>query len=189
MINLRHLPGMRSDEQTVFLLRRHWFVIIPLLIGFGIILVLPFITYAVVNIQNPDFFSIQTNLTLYILGGSLFFLFAWLFLFQNFIDWYLDVWIVTTYRIVNIEQHGLFGRTMSELMLYNVQDVTSDVRGFIPTMFDFGTISIQTAGETKRFDFEHIEHPTLVAKRVLELADIQRVEHQRRGNQAVGTTY
>lgn len=186
MIDLSNIPGSRPDEKTVFFLRRHWFSMIPVIIGFLVVLILPFAVYYIVNAQIPTFFSGPGKLDLYILGASMFFLYAWLFLFQNFIDWYLDIWIVTNYRIINIEQHGLFGRTMSELMLYNVQDVTSEIKGFIHTIFDYGVIHIQTAGETKRFEFEDIEHPNHVAKRVLELAHVRRIEHQRKGNQPIG---
>jgi uncharacterized membrane protein YdbT with pleckstrin-like domain len=171
MIDVAHLPGQQPDEENIFFLRRHWFVLIPVMLGFVVILVLPFLIYGFVNVRNPAVFAERSAVTLYVLGASMFFLYAWLFLYQNFIDWYLDMWIVTNYRIVNIEQHGLFGRTMSELMLYNVQDVTSDIKGFIHTIFDYGVIHIQTAGETKRFEFEDIEHPTHVAKRVMELAN------------------
>ncbi len=187
MIDLSNLPGARPDEQTVFFLRRHWFVMIPVFLGFLVVLALPYAVYAIVNAQSPLFFAVEGRFTLYVLGASMFFLYAWLFLFQNFIDWYLDIWIVTNYRIINIEQHGLFGRTMSELMLYNVQDVTSEIKGFIHTMFDYGVIHIQTAGETKRFEFEDIEHPNHVAKRVLELAHVRKIQHQRKGNEPVGS--
>jgi uncharacterized membrane protein YdbT with pleckstrin-like domain len=186
MIDLSNIPGSEPDEQTVFFLRRHWFKMIPVLVCFLLALALPFAAYAAVKMRIPDFFESPGALPLYVLGASIFFLYAWLFLFQSFIDWYLDIWIVTNYRIINIEQIGLFGRTTSELMLYNVQDVTSDIKGFIRTILDFGTIHIQTAGETKRFEFEDIEHPNHVAKRVLELAHVRRIEHQRKGNEPVG---
>lgn len=189
MLDLSNIPGSRPGEETIFFMRRHWFVMIPVLLGFAVILALPFGVYYVINLQNPLFFAVEGRFTLYVLGASIFFLYAWLFLFQNFIDWYLDIWIVTNYRIINIEQVGLFGRTMSELMLYNVQDVTSEIRGFIRTMFDYGHIHIQTAGEAQKFQFEDIEHPNHVAKRVLELAHVRRIEHQRQGNEPVGSGY
>ncbi|MBD3251701.1 PH domain-containing protein [Candidatus Uhrbacteria bacterium] len=186
MIDLSNIPGSRPDEQTIFFLRRHWFVMIPVILGFLVVLILPVAVYYIIRAQIPGYFDTDANFTLYVLGASMFFLYAWLFLFQNFIDWYLDIWIVTNYRIINIEQVGLFGRTMSELMLYNVQDVTSEINGFIRTIFDYGVIHIQTAGETKRFEFEEIAHPNHVAKRVLELAHVRRIEHMRQGNMEIG---
>jgi uncharacterized membrane protein YdbT with pleckstrin-like domain len=184
MIDLSTLPGMAPNERNVFFLRRHWFVLIPLLFAFAIVLVLPFVVYAGVNISNPEFFGEQTHLVLYVLGASMFFLYAWLFLFQNFIDYFLDIWIVTTHRILDIEQNGLFGRTTSELLLDRVQDVTSEVHGFIHTIFDYGTLRIQTAGEREHFVFEHVPHPTHVAKRILELAEERRRVERASGGMA-----
>jgi hypothetical protein len=185
MINLRNIPGSEPDEKTVFFLRRHWFMMIPVILGFLIVLALPVAVYLLINARTPAFFEGPGVFELYVLGASMFFLYAWLFLFQNFIDWYLDIWIVTNYRIINIEQRGLFARTMSELMLYNVQDVTSQIDGLLRTMFDFGTIHIQSAGETTRFQFEEIEHPDHVAKRILELAHARKIKHQQKGNEQI----
>lgn len=178
MINISQRIGMQPEEEIVFFLRSHWFEIIPLILGFITVLFLPFGAYiGMLNFQ-PEFIAIQENFILFLLGVSIFFLYAWLFIFQNFADWYLDIWIVTNKRIINIEQRGLFGRVMSELMLYNVQDVTSEVKGFIPSMFDFGTVHIQTAAEARRFEFNNVEHPSFIAKRVLELATEERMKQQ-----------
>lgn len=178
MINISKRIGIRPEEEIVFFLRSHWFEIIPLIFGFIVVLILPFAAYIGLQFFQPEMISVQANFIFFLLGASIFFLYAWLFLFQNFADWYLDVWIVTNQRIINIEQRGLFGRVMSELMLYNVQDVTSEIKGFIPSMFDYGTVHIQTAAEARRFTFDNVEHPSFVAKRVLELATEERMKQQ-----------
>jgi hypothetical protein len=177
MINISKHIGMKPDEEIIFFLRRHWFAILPIIFGLIVVSILPFAAYFVILQVEPGVLTVQANLVLFILGTSIFFLYAWLFLFQNFADWYLDVWIVTNQRIINIEQRGLFGRVMSELMLYNVQDVTSEVKGFIQSMFDYGIVHIQTSAEKTRFQFEDVEHPSFIAKRVLELASQHREQH------------
>ena len=70
-----------------------------------------------------------------------------LFLFLVWMDQYLDMWIITTERIIDIEQNGLFSRDISEIPIKHVQDVTIEVHGLIETFLRFGTIRIQTAGE------------------------------------------
>jgi hypothetical protein len=60
-------------------------------------------------------------------------------------------------------------------MLYNVQDVTSEINGFIHTIFGYGRIEIQCSAEKERFIFEIIPQPNHVAKRILELAAAQRM--------------
>lgn len=108
---------------------------------------------------------------LMILAVSAYYLFVWLFLFTQFVDYYLDSWFITSEKIIDVEQHGLFARTIAELELYRVQDVTSEVKGFLPTVFHYGTIYVQSAGEQKRFIFENIPHPYEIARQILELAE------------------
>jgi len=176
MLELNHLPNAIPNEKIVHVLHRHPLTIFWLLLGYILLIgIVPFLLWYLPNykielIQDPII------MPLFVLGSSAFFLFTWMFLFQNFMDYYLDVWIVTNKRILNIEQTGLFSRTVSELRLYRVQDVTSSVSGFIETMFDYGHVEIQTAGEKSRFVFEQIPHPTLISKSILELAEVERRE-------------
>lgn len=174
MFDLNHLPHAPRDEKRVFFLRRHPITLISMAIG-GILLVLfPFIVWLLMQIVFPDIWASEIGKTLVILGGSAFFLYAWLFLFQSFIDYYLDIWVVTNHRILSIEQSGLFSRTVSELRLYRVQDVTSSVKGVIPTLFNYGDVEIETASNEDHFVFEQISNPTHVAKTIMEYVELDR---------------
>jgi len=176
MLELNHLPNAIPDEKVVHVLHRHPLTIFWLVLGYLLLLgTVPFLAWYL-PLYQPGLVSDPALMPLAVLGGSAFFLFAWLFLFQNFMDYYLDVWIVTNKRILNIEQTGLFARTVSELRLYRVQDVTSTVKGVVETLFDYGDVEIQTAGEKTRFVFEQIPHPTRISKSILELAEIERRE-------------
>ena len=102
---------------------------------------------------------------------SAYYLFIWLFFFHAFVDYYLDIWIVTDRRIVNIEQKGLFAREVSEQKLFRIQDVTSELKGIIPTFLNFGTVYIQTAAEEPRFVFKQIPDPGRVAQTIIKLVE------------------
>lgn len=181
MINLHALAHDKGEERVLFL-RPHWFLLLPTLIGFVVILILPVAVWFGLQFIQPAVLATPGYATLYILGASIFFLFTWLFLFQHFMDYYLDMWLITSHRIIDIQQTGLFGRTTAELLMENVQDATSEVHGFIHTFFDYGTLTIQTAAEDKRFVFEEVPHPTRVARRILELANARRIELEKIGN-------
>lgn len=177
MIDLRHLPNPIPNERVIHVLRRHPITLFSLAIGLALLLIGPFAVWFALSALQPNTLADQNTLAFILMGGSAFWLFAWLFLFQHFIDYYLDIWVVTTKRVLNIEQTGLFARTVSELRLYRIQDVTSMVNGFLHTIFDFGDVEIQTAGEKTRFRFEEIPHPTRISKLILEFAEIDRKEH------------
>lgn len=177
MLDLHNLPNAIPDEKHVYFLRRHPITLLSVFLGYTLLLASPFVILGYFRYFQPDLLSNPSFQVLVMFGGSAFFLFAWLFLFQLFLDYYLDSWIVTNRRILNIEQNGLFGRTVSELRLYRIQDVTATVNGFVKTMFNFGEVEIQTAGEREHFMFEEIPKPNEVAKTILELAEVDRRDH------------
>jgi len=90
-------------------------------------------------------------------------------LFTAWTETYLDVWTVTTDRIINREQNALFNRVVSELDLKRVQDVTAEQKGFFPTIFYYGDVFIQSAGVKERFVFEQIPQPYKIAKIIQRL--------------------
>jgi uncharacterized membrane protein YdbT with pleckstrin-like domain len=174
MIDLNRLPNAVPDEHVVHVLRRHPITLWWLYLGIFFLAVGPFAIWFMLSAFSPDILTDQSLLTLILLGGSAFYLLCMLFLFQNFVDYYLDIWIVTNKRVLDIEQVGLFSRTVSAVRLYRIQDVSSSVNGFINTLFDFGDMQIQTAGEKEHFVFEQIPHPARISKSILDLAEVDR---------------
>ncbi|HVM90940.1 MAG TPA: PH domain-containing protein [Verrucomicrobiae bacterium] len=177
MISLNRLPNAVADEQVVHVLRSHPITLWWLFGGIAFVVLAPLAVWTVLPSVAPELLADQPSQALIMLGGSIFCLFIWLFLFQSFLDYLLDIWIVTNKRILNIEQTGLFSRTVSELRLYRIQDVTSHVNGFIATVFDYGNVEIQTAGEKEHFVFENIPHPTRISKTILDLSELDRKQH------------
>jgi membrane protein YdbS with pleckstrin-like domain len=169
---LRHHPewmsALRPNEQIVLFFRRHWTVLIFRLFLFILFAIIPFIVLAVLlqiwtpQLQPLDFFSVAGILLL-----SAYYLFVWLFFLHEWIDYDLDLWIVTNQRILDIEQRGLFSRTISELAISQVEDVTSVVKGKLATFLNYGTVEIQTAGEKSRFVFEHVPFPRKITETII----------------------
>jgi len=167
-----------GKEKVIMLLRRHWFVILTKILLWGLVAILPVIFYFLMH----DFLVIiifnEAMQAIFILSVSLYYMYVWLFAFYAFIDYYLDVWVVSTERIVNVEQKGLFSREISEQKLSRIQDVTSEITGFFPTILDYGTVHIQTAGEQARFVFKQVPNPRAVAKKIIMIIEQNRKYHQ-----------
>lgn len=163
-----HFKGKRKDEEIIMMLRRHWIILvaefIPLVFFlFGLLLI---------DIIGPyllSFFPIAISNDFFKLGESFLYMFFWILVFIIWIDYYLDVWIVTDQRIVNIEQRGLFRREISELEHNKIQDVTTEIHGIIATLLKFGYVFIQTAGERSRFVFKQVPNPVLVRTLIMKL--------------------
>ncbi len=173
-MHLGHLIKQKGYEKIIFLLRRHPLVMARGLLVFIILGGLPLGGYYFFFEQITVLMETPLTQIIIVLGGSIYALSVWLFLFSAFLDYYLDLWIVTNDRIMNVEQHGLFGRTISELDLSNIQDVTSEIKGIIATVFNYGDVHIQTAAEEKRFVFEQIPNPHVVRQAILDMVEEDR---------------
>ncbi len=173
-----HFPGQHESEQVILFLRRHWFIFFMRLLVIivsiiGLIAVYYFFTFLTTNIRESEYY----NLLLF--SESLGTLFIWNFFFILWLDFYLDVWIVTNERIINIEQKGFFSRNVSELKLTKIQDVTSEIIGVIPTLFNYGNIYVQTAGEKERFTFIQIPDPNKVKNAIVQLQEKERLAEEK----------
>ena len=162
---VQQFPGQRNDEHVIALLRRHW------LIFFGLnvlpIVVFIFFYYALGwQVPAEGFWFV-----LGVLLASLYYMIAWLGFYHSFVDYHLDIWVLTDQRIINIEQRGLFDRIISELNITKVQDVTSETHGHLQTLLDYGNVYIQTAAEQQRFAFLQVPHPEEVARLVVRAND------------------
>ncbi len=163
----RVFPGQRPHEHVI-IIRRHWIIwfkyLIQLIIGNLIpVAIFLFVYYAlgwVPNTTGPLYIALVLVTSIYYIG-------VWLMYFHEFVDYRLDMWILTDQRIINIEQQGLFDRIISELSINKVQDVTSEVHGHAQTFLDYGNVYVQTAGEQQRFIFQHVPHPEEISRLVI----------------------
>jgi len=76
--------------------------------------------------------------------------------------------VVSNRSLIQVIQRGLFIRKISRLSMSNVQDVTAEHKGFLATIFGYGTLTIETAGEEDNFVFPWCPTPDIYAERILE---------------------
>jgi uncharacterized membrane protein YdbT with pleckstrin-like domain len=76
--------------------------------------------------------------------------------------------IVTNINVTQVLQIGLFNRKVSELSMGNVEDVTAQQHGIFSTIFNYGTLRIETAGEQNNFVFVYCPNPNAYAKTILD---------------------
>jgi uncharacterized membrane protein YdbT with pleckstrin-like domain len=152
------LKEIKDKEGLNEIIHRHWFNIfkqfIPILLAmFFLIVSLVFLPTYFSDLRSGSF------LRLLLFAESLFAIFIWIYGFFVWIDYYFDIWVITNERIINIEQKGLFVRSLSEVKFEKIQDVTVEVTGFIPTILNYGDVFVQTAAEKERFVFRQIANP------------------------------
>lgn len=140
---------LEKGEHMVREMRKHWFLFMLELLPFAILLLLPFVLPTILSFAPPlapyaVWFNYAEPLGRAILGSWL--LIVWTGAWGAFTRYFLNAWILTNFRIVEIEQRGFFNREVSSLQLNRVQDVTTTVAGVIPSLVGFGTIKVQSAG-------------------------------------------
>jgi len=172
MLSIYRLPGKISNEKIIKVFRRDFFILIKKILLFALLIFLPLVFFYIIMMWVfPTWLYGEVVYPIFLLIVSFYYLFVWVFFFFSFIDYYLDVWIITSERIIDIQQKGFFARTISEQRLYRVQDVTSEVHGILPTIFKYGNVYAQTAGHTQRFFFHEIPNPSEVRDLIIKLVE------------------
>lgn len=156
--------GKEKEESVVLIVRTHWIFYIPhVLLGF-LAFLLPFLFKLVV----PD---LQNN-------GALFLVFfvMSLMIFLSvvvfaLIKWYFNVNIITDQRVVDLDFTSVMSHTSSEARLERIEDVTHKQIGLIGSVFDVGTVYIQTAGTKAEIEFDNIPRPREVQDILYDLLE------------------
>ncbi len=178
MLSIYRLPNKLPNEKVVKVLRRDLFILFKRVLFFILLVILPLAFFYVMTLSQPTLLFGTISLPLIILGVSAYYLFIWLFFFFSFIDYYLDVWVITNERIIDVEQRGFFSRIISEQKLFRVQDVTSEVHGIIPTILRYGNVHVQTAGTKQRFYFREVPYPDKIRDIIIKLAERNKAKYK-----------
>lgn len=157
-----------TKEKTYAVLHRHWFDLCTRFLPIVGFLILVTIGAAIIG-QMLQAAGQGVLLPVVYFGLTISYLFGWIAAFFIWVDYFLDIWIVTSGRVINVEQKGFFARDTSELDYTHVQDVTSEISGFFQTAFNYGDVIVQTAGTNSRFLFRRIGQPEKVKTLVMHL--------------------
>lgn len=165
---------LEENEKILFAARKHWFVLFGETLFLLGLIFLPVLIYiglhaigALALVQLPG-----DPVYLVIAALSLWLLFIWITFFIVWTDYYLDILILTSRRVVDIQQKRLFSREVSTFRLDRIQDITVEVNGIIQTFLHFGKIHIQTAGERQDFVVYGIPRPYDVKDKILHAANM-----------------
>lgn len=166
-----HFEGEEDGEKVILLIRRHPFFIVIRLVFFIVLILVPII----VDILFSPFLHTNNILDLFFFVSSVWYLFLWSGIFYSLTMYTLDVWIVTDRRIIDSLQHGFFNRTISELHLTRIQDISVQTEGVIQTVLHFGDLQVQTAATEEKFNFSQIPNPVIVKDEIMRLASLQSI--------------
>jgi len=172
---------LQSGEHILVAVRKHWLIYVGSAIPFAIfaylpVLLLNFLATSSFTASAPwaSMLTLDNPWVAFVLGA--WWLFVWMGAFSAFMHYFLDIWIITNKRIIDVEQHDFFQREVTSLFLDRVEDVTMDVTGFFHTLFGFGNLMVQSAGAADRTELPGISNPKHV--RDLLMKEIEKFEKQ-----------
>ena len=158
---------LKEGEKIAFEIRRHWYVLASESSLIVLLALLPFILLALSGTLELT----DQSMLVVVFTSAAWLMLLWGTFFVVWTNYYLDVWVVTTHRIVDIEQFGLFSRDVSEFRLDRVQDITIEVKGVLPTLLNFGDLHVQTAGMMRELKIKHVHDPYEVKNRIIREHD------------------
>lgn len=170
----------KSYEHIQYILHRHPLTFLPTILIFLVLASIPLGISVVVGEMFPSEGEVPSSLSLIgTLTASAYYLLILTFFYTQFIIYYLDVWVVTDDRVIDVDQQTLFSRSISELDLASIQDVTTDIKGFFPTLFDYGDVMVKTASDNPNIIFRNVPHPNKVRADLVDLSDKDKQRHMR----------
>ncbi len=153
----KQFQGQHDDETVILYFRRH-----PIAMRKGFYaLLIPFVVASIPYLLFPN------NLDLFwvAIGG---FGVGLLLFFYHWVGWYYSIFILTDQRIRQVSQKGLFGKSVVDIGMSKIQNISYNVPGFTGEFLGFGHIVIQTyVGD---LILDKIHHPETIYDTLQDVA-------------------
>lgn len=141
--------GQRANEEIVYVFRRH---ILTSIKGVFFLIFMAAIGFV------PKLLWPENQMMVFVWMGAV--IIGLLGMGYSYMLWYFSFYIVTNQRLRQTRQKGLFRKTVVDLSLENIQSASFGVPGMFGSLFDYGTILIQTgAGDLV---LSMVSHPETV---------------------------
>ncbi|MFA5813198.1 MAG: hypothetical protein WC862_01655 [Patescibacteria group bacterium] len=100
--------------------------------------------------------------------------------------WQKNIFIVTTHRLVDIDQRDFFEQIISEVPYDQVEDVGGRISGFWGTILRYGNLSVQTGNGKVKIVVDKIKNPIYLQQEINEFRQqfISKYAHDFSGNVA-----
>ena len=157
-IMVQQFEGQHDDEEVQFVFRRH-----PIAMRKGFyFLLIPFVISSLPILLWPDNIDlIWVAMSGLLLGLMLF--------FYHWISWYFSIFIVTNVRLRQVTQRGFFNKSVIDVGISKIQNISYNVPGFSAALLGYGTLIVQTyVGDLV---LDRIHHPGTIYN------DLQKAVH------------
>ncbi|MFC1722021.1 PH domain-containing protein [Patescibacteria group bacterium] len=168
--------GEDNDEEILYVFRKAPITNVGWIFTSIILLLAPLVFNTFLLSLYEQFPGLVKPFHVFILN-AFWYVFSLGYAFERFLNWFFNVHIITNKRIIDMDFDHLLHRNVSEAPLRNIEDITYTVTGTLQTLFNFGSISIQTAAEKRELEFYEIANPAKIQDLLSDLVSAKRGPH------------
>lgn len=153
--------NLRQDEKIILIIHRHWIYLVSAFTT-------PVVIFLILIITKVYFKFNFLGYTWQVFVGFL--LFALIYIIYKIYIWRHNQLIITSQRLVNNQQRGIFDRTVTELLYQDLVDTSYVQTGVASSIYNYGDLILRILSENQ-IKIEQIPEP----ENVIELINRIRV--------------
>ena len=160
----------QDDNETVELfLRQHIIVNLTWVVSAFFLLLVPTV-FAPILLNSLGLLS-KIPFSYGLVGTAFWYLAVFGFVLAKFLGWFFNIYIVTSERVIDIDFYYLLYKKFSQAELSKIQDTSFETGGILATFFNYGNVSVQTAGESPNLEFDKVPYPDRVVETIRRLTE------------------
>lgn len=161
-------PNTRFEEQqdgekVILVLRSHPITQIPWMLTALVLAIIPLAVNVAIAANIGVFQVLFLNVFWYGVVFS--------YVLLKIIDWTFNVGIVTDRRILDVDYNIIISREVTATTMEDIVDATSSSIGFLPSIFNYGHVTAQTAGTHQGIEFHSVPYPSEVVTIINKLME------------------
>lgn len=156
---------LRQNEGLIKTVRRHWIFVAPsLAIWLALVALVIIVHYAVEYDFFFGYWPILLPLVVVLAAAAVGY---------KFYLWRANELHITNQRVINHDQHGIFSKTVTELIYKDILQISYEKSGVMAAMYDYGDLNLDTASEHGVVTIKEIPAPETIVETVNQARENQ----------------
>lgn len=174
-MSLEKALNLKDDEQVLYVAHQFPFTYWPSMLITFVLIVLPF--FFLFPLFDLGWWGLLIFIAMILVGL--------IYGLRQALKWYYNVFVVTDKRVVDIDQRGLFDRTVSAVPYQNIEDVSYRIKGVWQTVFRYGNVMVDTSSSSANLAVQKIRHPHILQELISELRVEVRAQEASAGDERI----
>ncbi len=145
---------IHDDENLLQAYRKHEITLVPKVLEIFILIFIPWFF----GLKYSFVFSSRAHTNIFLLWTLIVAIFA----LHTFLVWTINVYLVTSKRLLHIAHTGLFKKMVTETPLDRILNVSFRTSGILSTIFRYGDVLVQIVGLDHPLVLKSVPNPSAV---------------------------